>query len=120
MLYTKNGSIPQAETDGTDGWIPALDKPECPDGKEVVWLNWEWVIRDPKPVDRPGYQWNWNHSEMAWVEGAWPTTAEVVEVVEIGGETSSVVEIGSTTDTMSVSNVETVFGATNNDSITLE
>ena len=80
MLYTKNGSIPQAETDGTDGWIPAPDKPECPEGKEVVWLNWEWVVRDPKPADRPGYQWNWNHSEMAWVEGAWPAVEETIEV----------------------------------------
>jgi hypothetical protein len=71
MLYTKNGSIPQPETDGTDGWIEAADKPECPEGKEVVWLNWEWVVRDPKPQDREGYQWNWNHGEMAWVEGTW-------------------------------------------------
>jgi hypothetical protein len=68
MLYTKNGSIPQAETDGTEGWIEAPDKPECPEGKEVVWLNWEWIIRDPKPQDREGYQWNWNHVEMAWLE----------------------------------------------------
>ena len=68
MLYTKLGSIPQPQTDGTEGWIPAPDKPECPEGKEVVWLNWEWVVRDPKPQDRLGYQWNWNHGEMAWVE----------------------------------------------------
>lgn len=71
MLYTKLGSIPKPETDGTDGWIPAPDKPECPEGKQVVWLNWEWVVRDPKPQDREGYQWNWNHSEMAWVELPW-------------------------------------------------
>ena len=79
MLYTKNGSIPQPETDGTDGWIPAPDKPECPEGKEVRWLNWEWVVRDPKPQDREGYQWNWNHGEKAWVESAWgvPETPEI-------------------------------------------
>ena len=69
MLWTKNGSIPYETTDGTEGWQPAPDKPEAPEGKEVVWLNWEWVIRDPKPQDREGYQWNWNHLEMAWVEG---------------------------------------------------
>ena len=69
MLWTKNGSIPYETTDGTEGWQPAPDKPDCPEGKEVVWLNWEWVIRDPKPQDREGYQWNWNHLEMAWVEG---------------------------------------------------
>ena len=71
MLYTKNGSIPQAQTDGTEGWVETADKPECPEGKEVVWLNWEWVVRDPKPQDREGYQWNWNHGEMAWVESEW-------------------------------------------------
>jgi hypothetical protein len=105
MLYTKNGSIPQAETDGTDGWIPALDKPECPEGKQVVWLNWEWVIRDPRPTDRPGYQWNWNHSEMAWVEGAWPAVEEAIEVVPGNVE----------------SGVSSVSGsAGNNDSLVLE
>lgn len=67
MLYSKNGSIPQDHTDGTEGWIEVADKPECPDGKEVVWLNWEWIIRDPKPADEVGYQWNWNHTEKAWV-----------------------------------------------------
>ena len=90
MLYTKNGSIPQPETDGTDGWIEAADKPECPEGKEVVWLNWEWVIRDPKPQDREGYQWNWNHSEMAWVEGTWGA----VQVVEAA--TATVVAVFAT------------------------
>lgn len=67
MLYSKNGSIPQDHTDGTEGWIEVADKPKCPEGKEVVWLNWEWVIRDPKPADEVGYQWNWNHAEKAWV-----------------------------------------------------
>jgi hypothetical protein len=70
MLYTKNGSIPKPQTDGTEGWIEVADKPECPEGKEVVWLNWEWVVRDPKPDDRDGYQWNWNHGEMAWIESS--------------------------------------------------
>lgn len=67
-MWTKNGSIPQPDTDGTEGWIEAPMPPDCPDGKEVVWLNWQWVVRDPKPVDRPGYQWNWIHDQMAWVE----------------------------------------------------
>lgn len=68
MLYTKNGSIPKPETDGTEGWIEAPMPPEAPEGKEVVWLNWEWVVRDPKPVDREGYRWKWNHDQMQWVE----------------------------------------------------
>jgi hypothetical protein len=67
MLYTKNGSIPQEQTDGSDGWVEAPDRPECPDGKEVVWLNLEWVIRDPKPTELHYSTWKWNHSEKQWV-----------------------------------------------------
>lgn len=64
-MYSKNGSIPKAETDGTDGWIEVADAPECPEGKEVVW--WYppgWVIRDPKPEGN----WSWSQSEERWVE----------------------------------------------------
>jgi hypothetical protein len=64
-MYSKNGSIPKPETDGTDGWIEVPDAPECPDGKEVVW--WYppgWVIRDPKPEGN----WSWSQSEERWVE----------------------------------------------------
>lgn len=68
MLYTKNGSIPKPETDGTEGWIEVPDAPECPEGKEVVWLNWRWLIRDPKPVDREGYRWKWNDDQGQWIE----------------------------------------------------
>lgn len=74
MLYSKNGSIPSTETDGTEGWQQAPAPPaEVPANKEVVWLNWEWIIRDPKPADRAGWQWNWNHADRAWVESAWQT-----------------------------------------------
>ena len=92
MLYSKNGSIPKPETDGTEGWIEVPDAPECPEGKEVVWWGSEWVIRDPKPQDRAGYQWNWNHNAKAWVECAYPVTAteeiivEVVTADSIGGD----------------------------------
>jgi hypothetical protein len=68
MLYTKNGSIPKPETDGTEGWIEVEMPPEAPEGKEVVWLNWQWVVRDPKPVDREGYRWKWNHDGYQWIE----------------------------------------------------
>jgi hypothetical protein len=74
MLYTKNGSIPKPETDGTEGWLEVPMPPEAPEGKEVVWLNWEWVVRDPKPVDRDGYRWKWNHDQMQWIEYALPQT----------------------------------------------
>jgi len=64
-MYSKNGSIPKAETDGTEGWIEVPDAPEATEGKEVVW--WYppgWVIRDPKPVGN----WSWSQSQEQWVE----------------------------------------------------
>jgi len=81
MYWTKNGSIPSQETDGTEGWQQAPSPPtDIPDGKELVWLNWEWLIRDPKPQDRAGWQWNWQHEGKTWVESPWGNV-EVVEVV---------------------------------------
>jgi hypothetical protein len=72
QYWTKNGSIPSTETDGTEGWQPAPESPtDVPADKELVWLNWEWIIRDPKPQDRAGWQWNWQHESRTWVESAW-------------------------------------------------
>jgi len=92
MYWTKNGSIPSQETDGTEGWQQAPSPPtDIPAGKELVWLNWEWIIRDPKPQDRAGYQWNWQHDTRSWVEGSWGTV-EVVEpltVIDITNFSSS-------------------------------
>jgi len=68
MLYSKNGSIPYPYTDGTEGWIEVPDKPEAPEGKEVIW--WYppgWVIRDPQPADEEGYKWSWSQSTEEWV-----------------------------------------------------
>ena len=51
MLYSKNGSIPYPQMDGSEGWIEVEDPPVAPEGKEVVW--WYppgWVVRDPMPV----------------------------------------------------------------------
>ena len=65
MLYSKNGSIPKPQTDGTEGWIEVEEAPTAPEGKEVVW--WYppgWVIRDPQP----GANWSWSQSEERWVE----------------------------------------------------
>ena len=82
QYWTKNGSIPSTETDGTEGWQQAPSPPaDIPDGKELVWLNWEWIVRDPKPVDRAGWQWNWNHADRAWVENAWGNV-EPIELIE--------------------------------------
>lgn len=78
MLWTKNGSIPYETTDGTEGWQPAPDKPETPEGKEVIWVAPQWIIRDPAPANREGYQWAYFLNE-GWVELAIPGTAPAFE-----------------------------------------
>jgi hypothetical protein len=92
-MYSKNGSIPKPETDGTDGWIEVADAPECPEGKEVVW--WYppgWIIRDPKPEGN----WSWSQSQEQWVEYIVQeiTTVEVsvLESVQINAISSSDVQ----------------------------
>jgi hypothetical protein len=89
-MFSKNGSIPKAETDGTDGWIEVADAPECPDGKEVVW--WYppgWVIRDPKPDGN----WSWSQSEERWVEyivqEIVTVDVSVLESIQVNAVTSS-------------------------------
>jgi hypothetical protein len=91
MLYSKNGSIPKPETDGTDGWIEVPDAPECPEGKEVVW--WYppgWVIRDPKPDGN----WSWSQSEERWVEFSLPQ-----EITEIDMSTIASTDLNTLTST---------------------
>ena len=68
-LYSKNGSIPKPETDGTEGWVEVPNPPEVPEGKELVW--WcppGWVIRDPKPAATETTDWSWSQSNEEWVE----------------------------------------------------
>ena len=79
MLYSKNGSIPKPETDGTEGWVQVPDAPDCPEGMEVIWWSHEWVVRPPKPQDRAGWQWNWQHEGKMWVESPWGIAEPVVE-----------------------------------------
>jgi hypothetical protein len=89
MLYSKNGSIPKPETDGTEGWIEVPDAPECPEGKEVVW--WYppgWIIRDPKP-------WadcSWSQSEERWVEFSLPQEISELTTTDLPTITSSEVQ----------------------------
>ena len=81
-LYSFKGHYPVEQIDNNKGWYEVPAKPEAPEGKQVAWLNGEWVVRDPKPEDRPGFQWNWNHNELAWIEYEYALTApEVVEPV---------------------------------------
>ena len=94
QFWTKNGSIPSTETDGTEGWQHAPEPPtDVPADKELVWLNWEWIVRDPKPQDRAGYQWNWNHADKAWIESAWGNielpTIEALTTIQLDSFTSS-------------------------------
>ena len=96
MLYSKLGSIPKLETDGTEGWIEVPEAPAAPEGKEVVW--WfppGWVIRDPKPEG----DWNWSQSEEKWVEAVVETeaAAETEVVVEGSEEIVAVGTAGSAT-----------------------
>jgi hypothetical protein len=79
-MFSKNGSIPKPETDGTEGWIEVPDQPECPEGKEVVW--WYppgWVIRDPKPEGN----WSWSQSQEQWIEYIPPQEVQTVDVTEL-------------------------------------
>lgn len=84
-MFSKNGSIPKPETDGTEGWLEVPAPPEAPEGKEVVWLNWKWLIRDPKPQDREGYRWKWNDDQGQWIEYQLPNAVvfETEQVISI-------------------------------------
>ena len=99
MLYTKNGSIPKPETDGTEGWLEVPMPPEAPEGKEVVWLNWRWLIRDPKPVDREGYRWKWNDDQGQWIEYQLPQVVVIEQTVSID---SAQIDALSSTDVVAL------------------
>ena len=87
MLYSKNGSIPKSETDGTEGWIEVPEAPVAPEGKEVVW--WYppgWVVRDLKPEAEEGFVWSWSQSQKQWVKYDIRPPAPPVEEVTQGSE----------------------------------
>jgi len=66
MYWTKNGSIPSQETDGTEGWQQAPSPPtEIPEGHELLWASWQWHILPPKPTE-PGL-WRW-YIDRGWVK----------------------------------------------------
>ena len=80
-LYSFKGHYPVEQIDNNKGWYEVPAKPEAPEGKQVAWVNAEWVVRDPKPEDRPGFQWNWNHDARDWVECEFPVAGEATVVV---------------------------------------
>lgn len=117
MLYSKNGSIPYPYTDGTDGWIEVPDKPEAPEGKEVVW--WYppgWVIRDPQPPEEENVKWSWSQSQEQWVrhELTPPVTDEIVLTDTAG--TSGEMVYTSATSTAGIS----MMATSSNDALTLD
>jgi hypothetical protein len=104
-MYSKNGSIPKPETDGTDGWIEVPDAPEATEGKEVVW--WYppgWVIRDPKPVGN----WSWSQSQEQWVESVLPeiTQIDTLESSQVNSITSGDLTALTSADLNSLSSTD--------------
>jgi hypothetical protein len=81
--FSKNGSVPKTTIDNTPGWVLVPNPPtNIPEGKQLVWLNWEWVVREFKPEDREGYQWNWDHDTKSWIEYPLPETLNSIPIEE--------------------------------------
>lgn len=103
MLYSKNGSIPKTETDGTEGWVEVPNPPVAPEGMEVVW--WcppGWVTRPVKPV-KDGFIYDWSQSEEKWVESAAPVVGEVVLPEPTPSSTGNdTITLSSAADTISM------------------
>ena len=96
MLYSKNGSIPKTETDGTEGWVEVPYPPIPPEGMEVVW--WcppGWVVRPPMPVE-PGYFFKWSQTEELWMRFADEPAPEPPIVLS-----EDIILAGSAADTIS-------------------
>ena len=67
-LYSKLGSIPKTDTDGTEGWEEVPLPPTPGPGEELVW--WcppGWVVRPVMPDPVEGHCWSWSQSETKWV-----------------------------------------------------
>ena len=109
MLYSKNGSIPKPETDGTDGWIEVPNPPVVQEGLEVVW--WYppgWVVRLPKPAATADVaDWSWSQSQQKWT----PIPREL-PVIEIDTDAIAVDDgTAAETITAGASGAETITGS---------
>jgi len=83
MLYSKNGSIPKPETDGTEGWIEVDDAPTAGDGQEVIWcFPPGWVVRDVMPPVREGYRWAY-YLDAGWIEFSVPESTVTTEIISL-------------------------------------
>ena len=91
-MYSKNGSIPKPETDGTEGWIEVSDAPEATEGKEVIWCYpLGWIVRDVMPTVRDGYQWSY-YLDRGWIEISTEkviTNVSILDSSDISSLTSS-------------------------------
>jgi hypothetical protein len=97
MLYSKNGSIPKTETDGTEGWIEVEVAPAPGPNQEVVW--WYppgWVTRPLQPI-KEGFIYDWSQSEEKWVESPAPVVDGALPTIEI-----TLPDMGSASDTIEI------------------
>lgn len=103
MLYSKLGSYPKPETDGTDGWIEVPEPPVAGEGEEVVW--WfppGWVVRPIMPAPVAGHVWSWSQSEGQWVSS--PDAVTDVPLFSASAATAiDVVSVGTASETISLS-----------------
>ena len=116
MLYSKNGSIPKTETDGTEGWIEVEEAPAPGEGQEVVW--WfppGWVVRPVCP-NEPGMAYNWSQSEGQWVATPVEESAVTIDIGDTSASSTAVetISTGSAADVIMLgSSAETISGGSN-------
>lgn len=99
MLYSKNGSIPKPQTDGTEGWVEVEEPPVAPDGSfEVVWWSPPgWVVRPNKPI-KEGSDFSWSQSEERWVEHVIDGFVAPLEITEPAAEIAPTVDVSTTVE----------------------
>jgi len=93
-LYSKLGSIPKTDTDGTEGWEEVPLPPTPGPGEELVWWSPPgWVVRPVMPAPVEGHCWSWSQSETKWVLCV--EHGEILPTIEI-----EIPDIGSASETI--------------------
>ena len=78
QYWTKNGSIPNTETDGTEGWQPAPEPPtDVPENHEVIWASGAWHILTPKPTELGTWRW---YIGQGWVKRVEKVPSEAIPI----------------------------------------